>query len=98
MPLCTRKIADSRGRKARTRPRGSGRVATDVVARAVPASPRTVRRYTEIVESKAKAQGERVYREWPVSIDGPRAEGVADGARAGSAGRSRTGLYPRPSA
>jgi hypothetical protein len=97
MPLCTRKIADSRGRKARTRPRGSGWIATDVVARAVPASPRTVRCYTEIVESKAKAQGECVDREWPVPIDDPRAEGGADEARTGSARRPRPGRYLRPS-
>ena len=72
-------------------------VATDVAARAVRVSPRTVRRYTERGELEAKAQGEHVNRERPVFVDCPRAGGVADGARAGSAGRPRRGRYPRPS-
>ena len=47
MPLCTGKISYTRGRETRTRPRGSGWVATDVAARAVRVSPQTVRRYAE---------------------------------------------------
>lgn len=69
----------------------------DVAARAVLVSPQTVRRYAERGEFEAKVQGERVNRERPVFVDCPRAEGVADGARAGSAGRPRPGRYPRPS-
>ena len=72
MALYTGKISYIRGRETRTRPRGSGWVATDVAARAVRVSPRTVRHYADRGEPEAKAQGERVNREWPVSIDGPR--------------------------
>src|SRR5215210_200232 len=48
---------------------GSGWVTTDVAAKAVRVSPRTVRRYIECGKLKAKPQGEGVRREWLVSVD-----------------------------
>jgi hypothetical protein len=48
---------------------GSGWVTTDVAAKAVRVSPRTVRRYIERGELEAKPQGEGVRREWLVSVD-----------------------------
>ncbi len=47
----------------------SGWITTDVAARAVRVSPRTIRRYIERGELKAKPQGEGVRREWLVSVD-----------------------------
>lgn len=47
----------------------SGWVTTDVAARAVRVSPRTVRRLIERGEIEAKAEGEGVERRWLVSID-----------------------------
>ncbi len=47
----------------------SGWVTTDVAARAVRVSPRTVRRYIERGELEAKPQGEGVNRTWMVSVD-----------------------------
>ena len=47
----------------------SGWVATDVAARAVRVSPRTIRRYIDQGRLEAKPQGEGVRREWLVSID-----------------------------
>src|SRR5918999_5132914 len=47
----------------------SGWVTTDVAAKAVRVSPRTVRRYIERGELEAKPQGEGVRREWLVSVD-----------------------------
>ncbi len=47
----------------------SGWVTTDVAARAVRVSPRTIRRYIERGELEAKPQGEGVKREWLVSVD-----------------------------
>ncbi len=47
----------------------SGWVTTDVAARAVRVSPRTIRRYIERGELEAKPQGEGVRREWLVSVD-----------------------------
>jgi len=44
-------------------------VTTDVAAKAVRVSPRTVRRYIERGELEAKPQGEGVRREWLVSVD-----------------------------
>ena len=76
---------------------GSGQVATDVVARAVPASPRTVRGYTKMAESKAKARGECVDPEWPGPMDNPPAGGGAAEARPGSRERPRPGGYLRRS-
>jgi DNA-binding transcriptional MerR regulator len=48
---------------------GSGWVTTDVAARAVRVSPRTIRRYIEQGKLKAKPQGEGVRREYLVSVD-----------------------------
>jgi hypothetical protein len=47
----------------------SGWVATDVAARAVRVSPRTIRRYIDQGKLKAKQQGKGVRREWLVSVD-----------------------------
>jgi DNA repair exonuclease SbcCD ATPase subunit len=47
----------------------SGWVATDVAARAVRVSPRTIRRYIDQGKLEAKLQGEGVRREWLVSVD-----------------------------
>ena len=47
----------------------SGWVATDVAARAVRVSPRTIRRYIDQGKLEAKPQGEGVKREWLVSVD-----------------------------
>jgi hypothetical protein len=47
----------------------SGWVATDVAARAVRVSPRTIRRYIEQGKLEAKPLGEGVRREWLVSVD-----------------------------
>jgi helix-turn-helix protein len=47
----------------------SGWVTTDVAARAIRVSPRTIRRYIERDELEAKPQGEGVRREWLVSVD-----------------------------
>src|SRR3569623_1129279 len=47
----------------------SGWVTTDVAARAVRVSPRTIRRYIDQGKIEAKPQGEGVRREWLVSVD-----------------------------
>lgn len=47
----------------------SGWITTEVAARAVRVSPRTIRRYIERGELKAKPQGEGVRREWLISVD-----------------------------
>jgi hypothetical protein len=47
----------------------SGWVATDVAARALRVSPRTIRRYIEQGKLEAKYHGEGVRREWLVSVD-----------------------------
>jgi hypothetical protein len=47
----------------------SGWVATDVAAKAVRVSPRTIRRYIDQGKLVAKLQGEGVRREWLVSVD-----------------------------
>lgn len=47
----------------------SGWVSTDVAARAVRVSPRTIRRYIDQGKLEAKPQGEGVRREWLVSVD-----------------------------
>jgi hypothetical protein len=47
----------------------SGWVTTEVAARAVRVSPRTIRRYIEQGKLEAKPQGEGVLREWLVSVD-----------------------------
>jgi predicted RNase H-like nuclease (RuvC/YqgF family) len=47
----------------------SGWVTTDVAARAVRVSPRTIRRYIDQGRLEAKPQGEGVRREWLVSVD-----------------------------
>src|SRR4028118_1068429 len=47
----------------------SGWITTDVAARAVRVSPRTIRRYIERGELEAKPQGEGVRREWLISVD-----------------------------
>ena len=61
---------------------------TDVAARAVRVSPRTIRRYIERGELEAKPQGEGVKREWLVSVDSLHAlrasrTEAADGPREG---------------
>jgi hypothetical protein len=50
-------------------PTESGWVTTDVAARAVRVSPRTIRRLINRGELKAKAEGEGVERRWLVSVD-----------------------------
>jgi hypothetical protein len=47
----------------------TGWVATDVAAKAVRVSPRTIRRYIDQGKLQAKPQGEGVRREWLVSVD-----------------------------
>lgn len=47
----------------------SGWVTTDVAARAVRVSPRTIRRLIDRGELEAKAEGEGVERRWLVSVD-----------------------------
>src|SRR5918998_2733044 len=47
----------------------SGWVTTEVAAKAVRVSPRTIRRYIDRGELEAKPQGEGVRREWLVSVD-----------------------------
>ena len=47
----------------------SGWITTEVAARAVRVSPRTIRRYIERGELEAKPEGEGVRREWLVSVD-----------------------------
>lgn len=47
----------------------SGWVTTDVAAKAVRVSPRTIRRYIEQGRLEAKTHGEGVRREWLVSVD-----------------------------
>jgi hypothetical protein len=47
----------------------SGWVTTEVAARAVRVSPRTIRRYIDQGRLEAKPQGEGVRREWLVSVD-----------------------------
>ena len=47
----------------------SGWVTTDVAAKAVRVSPRTIRRYIDQGKLDAKPQGEGVRREWLVSVD-----------------------------
>jgi hypothetical protein len=50
-------------------PGESGWVTTDVAAKAVRVSPRTIRRYIDQGKLEAKLQGEGVRREWLVSVD-----------------------------
>src|ERR671914_3148256 len=63
---------DSRGQ---TRPEladlssESGWITTEVAAKAVRVSPRTIRRYIDQGKLEAKPQGEGVRREWLVSVD-----------------------------
>ena len=47
----------------------SGWITTEVAARAVRVSPRTIRRYIDRGKLEAKPQGEGVRREWLVSVD-----------------------------
>jgi hypothetical protein len=47
----------------------SGWITTEVAARAVRVSPRTIRRYIDQGKLEAKPQGEGVRREWLVSVD-----------------------------
>ena len=47
----------------------TGWVTTDVAAKAVRVSPRTIRRYIDQGKLEAKLQGEGVRREWLVSVD-----------------------------
>jgi hypothetical protein len=70
----------------------SGWVTTEVAARAVRVSPRTIRRYIDQGKLEAKLEGEGVRREWFVSVDslqalratrtfeeaGPRTDRVSD--------------------
>jgi hypothetical protein len=81
----------------------SGWVTTEVAARAVRVSPRTIRRYIEQGKLEAKPQGEGVLREWLVSIDSLyalRATRTFDerGPRSGRAeGAEDTGAVPADS-
>jgi hypothetical protein len=63
----------------------SGWVTTDVAARAVRVSPRTIRRLIERGELEAKAEGEGVERRWLVSVDSLHAYRVA---------RTERGVFP----
>src|SRR5918995_3476101 len=47
----------------------SGWITTEVAAKAVRVSPRTIRRYIEQGRLEAKPQGEGVHRTWLVSVD-----------------------------
>jgi hypothetical protein len=47
----------------------TGWITTDVAAKAVRVSPRTIRRYIDQGKLQAKPQGEGVRREWLVSVD-----------------------------
>jgi len=47
----------------------SGWITTDVAARAVRVSPRTIRRYIDRGELKAKVEGEGVERRWLIDVD-----------------------------
>jgi hypothetical protein len=47
----------------------TGWVTTDVAAKAVRVSPRTIRRYIDQGKLQAKPQGEGVRREWLISVD-----------------------------
>src|SRR5215217_3227290 len=47
----------------------SGWIKTEVAAKAVRVSPRTIRRYIEQGRLEAKPEGEGVRREWLVSVD-----------------------------
>jgi len=47
----------------------SGWITTEVAAKAVRVSPRTIRRYIDQGKLEAKPQGEGVRREWLVSVD-----------------------------
>ncbi len=47
----------------------SGWVTTEVAAKAVRVSPRTIRRYIDQGQLEAKPQGEGVRREWLISVD-----------------------------
>src|SRR5215208_4947572 len=47
----------------------SGWITTDVAARAVRVSPRTIRRLIDRGELEAKAEGEGVERRWLISVD-----------------------------
>jgi len=66
----------------------SGWITTEVAARAVRVSPRTIRRYIERGELEAKPQGEGVRREWLISVDSLHA---LRAARPPSAGVPETG-------
>ncbi len=67
----------------------SGWITTEVAAKAVRVSPRTIRRYIERGELEAKPQGEGVRREWLVSVDSlhalratrPTGEGIPEADR-----------------
>jgi Helix-turn-helix domain len=66
---------DEEGTRGQTRPDdadasgNSGWVTTDVAARAVRVSPRTIRRFIERGELKAKVEGEGVERRWLIDVD-----------------------------
>ena len=47
----------------------SGWITTDVAARAVRVSPRTIRRYIDRGDLKAKVEGEGVERRWLIDVD-----------------------------
>jgi hypothetical protein len=47
----------------------SGWITTEVAAKAVRVSPRTIRRYIDQGKLEAKPQGEGVHRTWLVSVD-----------------------------
>ena len=55
----------------------SGWVATDVAARALRVSPRTIRRLIERGKLEARAEGEGIARRWLVSVDSLRAFGAS---------------------
>ncbi len=75
----------------------SGWVTTDVAARAVRVSPRTIRRYIGRGELEAKPQGEGVNRTWLVSVDSLHAlrasrPADADGPRGDRGGSAADGI------
>src|SRR5215210_61488 len=58
-----------RGEDAETTGMSSGWVTTEVAARALGVTPRTIRTYIEQGKIEAKSEGEGVKKSWVVSID-----------------------------
>src|SRR5918999_836376 len=69
----------------------SGWITTEVAARAVRVSPRTIRRYIDQGKLEAKQRGEGVRREWLVSVDSLHALRARSPARTFTEGGPRGG-------